>query len=307
MLGVFTDQTSSTSAKALGPRSGVSNLDNLLAMAKDPARPCVYSTAFPQIPGAPAPGMPILTSLSPPTCTRIDDNNPHTFGFDLFDAWATAPGTDNDPAVNAARAAIVRGQLIFNTAELHQPPDLDGKLLDVGSTANGGVNADHPDRIPAGAPIHCATCHAAHNLGNNPNPNFIGRIGTDSVDILQQLVATRSAQDPLLKNVLANLMKLPLYCLRPNSDPTTFAAAACGTRPGDVRTTDPGRAMVTGLIADAGKFKPPILRDLPVRLPLFHNGTAETMFDLIDYYDARFQINLTQQQKNDLAAFLEAL
>jgi len=28
--------------------------------------------------------------------------------------------------------------------------------------------------------------------------------------------------------------------------------------------------------------------------------------DLIDFYDARFQINLTRQQKNDLANFLEA-
>src|ERR1051325_1533437 len=35
MLGVFTDQISSNSAKALGPRSGASNVDNLLAMAKD--------------------------------------------------------------------------------------------------------------------------------------------------------------------------------------------------------------------------------------------------------------------------------
>jgi cytochrome c peroxidase len=65
--------------------------------------------------------------------------------------------------------------------------------------------------------------------------------------------------------------------------------------------------MVTGLIADAGKFKPPILRDLPVRLPLFHAGTAATMLDLIDFYDARFEINLTQPQKNDLASFLETL
>src|SRR5262249_36983177 len=201
-------------------------------------------------------------------------------------------------AVNAARAAIVRGQELFNTATLHQPPDLDGKLLDVGSTANGGANPDHPDRIAAGAPIHCATCHAAHNLGNNPNPNFIGRIGTDSIDILQQLVTTRAAQDPLVKNVLANAMKLPLYCLRPNSDAATFAAAPCGTRPGDVKTTDPGRAMVTGMIADVGKFKPPILRNLPGRLPLFHAGTAATMLDLIDFYDARFTIDFTQQQKN---------
>jgi hypothetical protein len=307
MTNVFTDQVSTTAAKAVGTKPGVSQVQSLMALAADPARPCIFAVAFPQIPGAPSPGTPTLTTFSPPTCTHINDDNPHTFGFDLFDAWAANPQSDPDASVNEARASIVRGQKIFNTAVLHQPADLDGKLLDVGATANGGASPGHPERIPAGDEIHCATCHAAHNLGNNPNPNFIGRIGTDSLDILQQLVATRSDRDPLVKNVLANAMKLPLYCLRPDSDATAFAGAACGTRPGDVKTTDPGRAMVTGLIADVGKFKPPVLRDLGGRLPLFHAGTAATLFELIDFYDARFTIDLTPQQKNDLANFLAAL
>src|SRR5262249_21545084 len=104
MTGVFTDQVSSLTAKALGPRPGVTNLQSLVAMAADPARPCLYSVAFPQIAGMPQPATPTRTTFSPATCTRIDANNPHTFGFDLFDAWAKA--SDADPAVNAARAAI---------------------------------------------------------------------------------------------------------------------------------------------------------------------------------------------------------
>jgi hypothetical protein len=237
---------------------------------------------------------------------RVDDNDAHTFGFDIFAAWSNLPH-GGDARINAARAAIARGEILFNTAVLHQPADLDGKLLDVGSIANGGTNADHPDRIPAGQPIHCVTCHAAHNLGNNPNPNFIGRIGTDSIEILEKLVSTRKAQDPLLANVLRSAKKLPLYCLRPDSDTALFEQAQCGTHPGDVKTTDPGRAMVTGLIADVGKFKPPILRNLSARLPLFHAGTASTIPELIDFYDARFEINLTKQQKSDLQKFLAAL
>jgi cytochrome c peroxidase len=106
---------------------------------------------------------------------------------------------------------------------------------------------------------------------------------------------------------LEKVKTLPLYCLRPNSDPASFDVAHCGTRPGDIKTTDPGRAMVTGLIADVGKFKPPILRNLSGRLPLFHAGTASSAQELIDFYDARFVINLTRQQKYDLAQFLEAL
>ena len=300
MLGVYTDQVFDNGAGNTSADGAASGVYNLLAMSQDPARPCTYAVAFPQIPSG---STPTRTPFSPSSCTQVDDNNSHTFGSDMFDAWANL---SSDEGRNANRASIARGQEIFNTAVLHQPPDLDGKLLDVGSTANGGVNSDHADRIPAGAPIHCVTCHATRNLGNNPNPNFIGRIGTDSIDILANLVATRSAEDPLVQGVLDNVKKLPLYCLRPNSDATPFTTAACGTHPGDVRTTDPGRAMVTGLIADAGKFKPPILRGLAARSPYFHAGTASDIFHLIDFYDARFQINLTQDQKNDLANFLEA-
>jgi hypothetical protein len=297
MTGVFTAQIADNGAKELAKHGAAGGVQSLLKMSSDPSRPCLYMAAFPEA------GKPVLTPRSPSTCTRIDDNNPRTFGMGLFDGWAKLP---NDGA-NADRAAIARGQAIFNSAALHQPPDLDGKLPDVGSTANGGANADHADRIPAGKVIRCNTCHAARNLGNNPNPNFIGRIGTDSIDILERLVATRGTQDPLVKNVLENVRKLPLYCLRPNTDTASFDAAACGTHPGDVKTTDPGRAMVTGLIADAGKFKPPILRDLSGRAPFFHAGTAATVFELIDFYDARFDIKLSPAQKKDLAKFLLAL
>jgi cytochrome c peroxidase len=306
MTATFTDQVADGHAGDLSAEGAAGGVKSLQQMASDPRRPCLYAVAFPQIAGLPQPGQPTLTPFSVATCTRVDANDPQTFGFDLFAVWANLPKTA-DPRSAAARAAIARGEVLFNTAVLHQPADLDGKLLDVASTANGGAEADHPDRIPAGQPIHCVTCHATHNLGNNPNPNFIGRIGTDSVEILKALAATRKAQDPLIDNVLRNAEKLPLYCLRPNSDPAPFESTPCGTHPGDIKTTDPGRAMVTGLIADAGKFKPPILRNLSARLPLFHAGTAATILDLIDFYDARFQINLTKQQKSDLAKFLAAL
>ncbi len=319
MTGVFTDQVFDNGAGSLSAHGATGGVRHLLALSSDPARPCTFAADFPS-------SAPVLTPFSS-TCTRVDDNNPHTFGSDMFDAWANP--RDQDQAENDRdgegrddhgrddrgrdrddfRASIARGQEIFNTAVLTQPPDLNGKLLDVGSLANGGVNADHSDRIPAGAPIHCVTCHATHNLGNNPNPNFIGRIGTDSIEILDNLVTTRSQQDPLVQEILDNVKKLPLYCLRPKTDTTPFTGiggATCGTHAGDVKTTDPGRAMVTGLIADVGKFKPPILRGLSVRSPFFHAGTASDIFHLIDFYDARFQINLTPQQKNDLANFLEA-
>jgi len=71
--------------------------------------------------------------------------------------------------------------------------------------------------------------------------------------------------------------------------------------------TDIGRAMVTGKWSDVGKFKGPILRGLAARAPYFHNGSAATLEDAVDFYDTRFHIGLTKGEKADLVAFLNAL
>jgi hypothetical protein len=88
---------------------------------------------------------------------------------------------------------------------------------------------------------------------------------------------------------------LPLY---------TLQNKATGER---VKTTDPGRALVTGRWADIGKFKGPILRGLAARAPYFHNGSAASLADVVKFYDERFDIGLTHQEKQDLANFLKAL
>jgi len=74
-----------------------------------------------------------------------------------------------------------------------------------------------------------------------------------------------------------------------------------------VQTTDPGRAMITGKWADIGKFKGPVLRGLAARPPYFHNGMAASLGDAVDFYDTRFNIGFTTQEKKDLIAFLNAL
>ena len=87
---------------------------------------------------------------------------------------------------------------------------------------------------------------------------------------------------------------LPLYYLRRKTTMET------------VTTTDPGRAMVTGKWNDIGKFKGPILRALAARAPYFHNGSAATLEEVVDFYNTRFTIGLTRREKADLVAFLNA-
>jgi hypothetical protein len=56
-----------------------------------------------------------------------------------------------------------------------------------------------------------------------------------------------------------------------------------------------------------GRLKGPILRALPSRAPYFHNGSADSLSDVVDFYDKRFHIGLTPREKEDLIAFLSTL
>jgi cytochrome c peroxidase len=72
-------------------------------------------------------------------------------------------------------------------------------------------------------------------------------------------------------------------------------------------TTDPGRALTTGKCFDIGKFKIPPLRGLAARAPYFFNGSAATLADVVNFYDTRFNIGLSAQDKEDLTNFLSEL
>jgi cytochrome c peroxidase len=74
-----------------------------------------------------------------------------------------------------------------------------------------------------------------------------------------------------------------------------------------IYTEDPGRAMVTGRCADVGAIVMQQLRGLAARAPYFSNGSARTLRDVIDFYDQRFHIGYTEQEKQDLENFLKVL
>jgi len=79
-----------------------------------------------------------------------------------------------------------------------------------------------------------------------------------------------------------------------------------------------GRFNVTHIIADIGKFKTPTLRNIALTAPYLHDGSAKTLEEVVEYYDkggdknpfldsAIFPLHLTDQEKQDLVAFLKAL
>ena len=71
---------------------------------------------------------------------------------------------------------------------------------------------------------------------------------------------------------------------------------------GDAQVSFKGNAKV-----DIGRFKGPILRGLAARAPYFHNGSAASLSDAVDFYDQRFGIGFTEAEINDLIAFLRTL
>jgi cytochrome c peroxidase len=88
---------------------------------------------------------------------------------------------------------------------------------------------------------------------------------------------------------------LPLYTLRNRVT-------------GEMRQlTDTGEGNVTGLWNDLGKFKTPTLRALSARAPYFHNGIAVTLEDVVRHYEQHLNFVFTDQQREDLVAFLKAL
>jgi cytochrome c peroxidase len=55
------------------------------------------------------------------------------------------------------------------------------------------------------------------------------------------------------------------------------------------------------------RIKGPILRGLAARAPYFHNGASANLQQVVNFYNLRFLMGLTDEQKADLIAFFNSL
>ena len=190
--------------------------------------------------------------------------------FTLFTAW--------NNSTNAAQASIARGQGVFNNAPM--------QIANV-----GGLNDNTALGSPATVPGTCSTCHDTPSVGNHSLPL--------PLDTGQSRIAADETNNGII-NGLAQLSQpsLPIYQItgcKVNGKAVTYV------------TSDPGKALVSGLCADVNHVKVPILRGLAARAPYFHNGSATNLTELVNFYNARFTMGLNPQQKTDLINFLNAL
>ena len=74
-----------------------------------------------------------------------------------------------------------------------------------------------------------------------------------------------------------------------------------------VYSQDPGRGLISGKCKDVGAIVVQQFRGLAGRAPYFANGTAKDLNAVVEFYDRRFGIGYTPQQKRDLVNFLKVL
>ena len=70
---------------------------------------------------------------------------------------------------------------------------------------------------------------------------------------------------------------------------------------------DPGFALTTGRCSDVGQITLQALRGLSARSPYFASGSAKDLHAVIEYYDRRYNIGYTKQERQDLVNLLSVL
>jgi hypothetical protein len=206
-------------------------------------------------------------------------NNTTRFVFPLNDAWlerrAEQAGAEAE-ASHAARQSIARGHDVFMFRTFFIRDSM------------------HLNSVGLGNPVKrtCSTCHGMHMTGMDVANGWMD-IGTTNLPW-----AREAPRNPWTTET----PQLPLFKITCNADvaPHPFLGRV-------IYTQDPGRALVSGKCNDVGAIVMQQFRGLAARAPYFSNGSAATLRELVDFYDRRYSIGYSEQEKRDLVAFLNAL
>jgi cytochrome c peroxidase len=200
----------------------------------------------------------------------------------LFTAWASLNAEDAgfDPT-NDARRGVAAGEALFNTAPI--------RITNV-----RGLNDNPALGKPDSFIGHCTSCHDTPNVGNHSLPLPLD-IGTSHT-----LLPSMASDPAIAASLELSMPDLPVYLI--NGCPNPFTPG----EPESFYTSDPGKALIPGKCADFNRTKGPILRGLAARAPYFHNGAAAKLQELVNFYNACSGMQLSDEQKADLVAFLNS-
>jgi len=149
----------------------------------------------------------------------------------------------------------------------------------------------HINSIGLGNPLKrtCATCHNHQMTGQDLSAGFVD-LGTTNYP--------RWTEPPLYSDA-RDLPVFKITC-KPEAQPHPYLGRV-------IYTSDPGRALISGRCIDVGSIVMQQFRGLSARAPYFSNGSAKNLRELVDYYDRRFDMKLSEAEKQDLINFLGVL
>lgn len=205
-------------------------------------------------------------------------NNTTAFVFPMENKWADLPEgeTEEEAAHNAFLESVQRGHDVFFFRTFWIS------------------DAMHINTVGLGNPIKrtCATCHGMHMTGMDVANGWMDLGTTNHPWALEPPESPWSTEQPAM----------PLFRITCREDlpPHPFLGR-------EIYTQDPGRALISGKCEDVGAIVIQQFRGLSAREPYFSNGSAQTLRELVDFYDRRFNIRLTEQERNDLVNFLGVL
>ena len=201
--------------------------------------------------------------------TGVLGDNDYDPVFELFDTW-------KQPAQSAQgefRASVARGNDIFMFRQFW--------LRD----------ATHINSIGLGNPLKrtCATCHNAQMTGQDLAAGWVDLGTTNYPTWTEPPLYSESRELPVFK----------ITCDK-DAPPHPYLGRV-------IYTSDPGRALISGRCVDIGSIVMQQFRGLSARAPYFSNGSAKSLRELVDFYDRRFDMRLSEREKQDLINFLGVL
>lgn len=152
-------------------------------------------------------------------------------------------------------------------------------------------DATHINSIGLGNPLKrtCATCHNAQMTGQDLSAGWVDLGTTNYPTWTEPPLYSESRELPVFK----------ITCDK-DAPPHPYLGRV-------IYTSDPGRALISGRCVDVGSIVMQQFRGLAARAPYFSNGSMQSLRELVDFYDRRFDMKLTEQEKQDLVNFLGVL
>jgi cytochrome c peroxidase len=205
-----------------------------------------------------------------------------------FGSWAVATKV---VAANAAAANAVA----TNAATANAAPPTDPQAAFRASVARGAaLFRDRTFLISDSAGLN------SMNFGNptRDSCNFCHNMTGTGMDVAPGQVDLGTTNEPFA-DPAPDLPLFKLTCAE-RFPPQPFLGRV-------VYTHDPGFALTTGKCADIGRITIQQMRGLAARAPYFSNGSARSLRDVIDYYDRRYNIGYSEQDKQDLTNLMSVL